>query len=60
MKHRLQERFRALREDGDKCILTQSQMDGVQEKAEEMLEQKDIEYHQIKEQFSFQKYNKIG
>ena len=50
MKHRTQERFRALREAADKYIIMQSQMNGMQEQAEEMLEQKDIECQQIIEQ----------
>ena len=50
MKRRIQERFRALREAEDRCIIMQSQVNGMQEQAEEMLEQKDIECQQIIEQ----------
>ena len=50
MKYRIQERFRVLREAEDKCIVMHSQMDDMQEKAEETLEQKDIECQQIIEQ----------
>ena len=50
MKHRIQEGFRALPEVEDKYIVMQSQMDGMQEKTEEMLELKDIECQQIVEQ----------
>ena len=49
MKRRIQ-KFKALREAEDKCVVMQSQMDGIQEQAEEMLEQKDIECQQIIEQ----------
>ena len=38
------------REDEDKCVVMQLQMDDMQDQAEEMLEQKDIECHQIIEQ----------
>ena len=50
IKHRIQERFRVFREDEDKCVVMQLQMDDMQDQAEEMLEQKDIECHQIIEQ----------
>jgi hypothetical protein len=40
MKHRIQQRFKALREAEDKCVVMQSQMDGIQDQAEEMLEGK--------------------
>ena len=39
-----------LREGEDTCIVMQSQMDGMQEQAEELLERKDIECQQIVEQ----------